>query len=139
MIKVALKHWIYEVCIEQMFAGIFKNFNSPLMNKLRIGDKFNRIIIKVNSIALRVYTEVEVTGKVGDAYTFAAKTRSCWKKTRSCYGNKRTTATFQGVEYSSFEYEKILSDEFRVIAALDTIVYFSPTFGGQNGERLGAN
>ena len=46
MIKTALKHWIYETCIEQIFVGINKNFKVNTMlskNFVKPGDRFKRI------------------------------------------------------------------------------------------------
>ncbi len=32
MIKIALKHWIYEACIERLFDAVFKNFFMPVVD-----------------------------------------------------------------------------------------------------------
>ena len=41
MIKVALKHFIYEKCIDTVFKGIVKNFVVPALNvDFTIGDSF---------------------------------------------------------------------------------------------------
>jgi len=42
MIKIALKHWIYEVCIEQLFDGISRNFIIPknMLRTFQIGEQY---------------------------------------------------------------------------------------------------
>jgi len=41
MIKTVLKHWIYEVCIERLFDGIYKNFVLiKQVSKFKVGDRF---------------------------------------------------------------------------------------------------
>jgi len=46
MIKVALKHWIYEICLEQLFNGISESFKigdrSPVFN---VGDRFDYLTV----------------------------------------------------------------------------------------------
>jgi len=45
MIKTAIKHFIYEACIEQLFNGIDRNFRKvkTLKDKLVIGKHYSRI------------------------------------------------------------------------------------------------
>lgn len=47
MIKTLLKHWIYEMCIEQLFSAVAKNFskspNPNILNMLEVGRKYNVI------------------------------------------------------------------------------------------------
>jgi len=60
MIKVALKHWIYEVCIEQVFNGIAKNFNS-VIRSYKKGDKFSRLIVKDYTVhSINVYDNISI-------------------------------------------------------------------------------
>ena len=42
MIKIALKHYIYDYCISLLFAGIEKNFK-PINTKFKVGDYFSII------------------------------------------------------------------------------------------------
>jgi hypothetical protein len=45
MLKVALKHWIYEQCIDLIFDGIASNFIGFSYSKpLEIGDKYSLIV-----------------------------------------------------------------------------------------------
>ena len=47
MIKIALKHWIYEKCIDVLFKYISKNFLiSREQNEFKVRDKFEYIILK---------------------------------------------------------------------------------------------
>jgi len=49
MIKIALKHWIYELAINQIFNGIKKNFDTSknfkkfYLENFKIGDRFGLI------------------------------------------------------------------------------------------------
>jgi len=71
MIKVALKHFIYEICINQIFSGIFTNFlgkDTRLKGSdVKIGDKFSFITVSgeyespQHRIRKTVYYNVEVT------------------------------------------------------------------------------
>ena len=46
MIKIALKHWIYEKCIDVLFKAIDNNFCfGPEKNGFKVGDKFKYIYI----------------------------------------------------------------------------------------------
>jgi len=50
MIRTAIKHWIFEVCIEQMFNGFFKNFVTVHRNikyeRLKEGDTFDYVTVR---------------------------------------------------------------------------------------------
>ena len=47
MIKIALKHWIYEKCIDVLFKTINNNFLlGHKVNEFKVGDKFEYIVIK---------------------------------------------------------------------------------------------
>jgi hypothetical protein len=43
MIKVAIKHWIYDYCINLIFEGISSNFRVFNMKNIKIGDRFDVI------------------------------------------------------------------------------------------------
>lgn len=63
MIKVALKHWIYEKCINVLFNNIICNFYIPIKNILHTGDKFHIIISKTGSpYGLWRFSDVKVVG-----------------------------------------------------------------------------
>lgn len=49
MIKIALKHWIYEKCINVLFDGIKKNFNLSRNYPVRVGEFYSTIIIKFDN------------------------------------------------------------------------------------------
>ena len=46
MIDIALKHWIYELCIDQLFNGIQKNFTFTTRDiyTCKKGDTFRKIV-----------------------------------------------------------------------------------------------
>ena len=51
MIKIALKHWIYEKCIDVLFEGICRNFaflNRNILGKIKVGDRFHEILVLDN-------------------------------------------------------------------------------------------
>ena len=43
MIKVFLKHWVYEACINRIFEAIENNFSS-IYEEFKVGDRFKRIV-----------------------------------------------------------------------------------------------
>lgn len=45
MIKIVLKHWIYEKCINVLFNTIDRNFNTPTSSRVKIGKCYSKIII----------------------------------------------------------------------------------------------
>jgi ADP-dependent phosphofructokinase/glucokinase len=45
MIKIALKHWIYDYCIDMIFNNIGKNFDICKNKKFKIGSRFKCIKI----------------------------------------------------------------------------------------------
>ena len=59
MIKIALKHWIYEMCIDVLFKNIGNNFLlGHEQNEFKVGDKFEYIFLKPNGfsqVASRMY------------------------------------------------------------------------------------
>lgn len=48
MFKIALKHWIYETCINVLFDKIGNNFCRVNRNIFNVGDKFTYIKTKFN-------------------------------------------------------------------------------------------
>ena len=48
MIKIALKHFILETCINRIFAGIFMGFSKkePLLKNVKVGERFRSISLK---------------------------------------------------------------------------------------------
>jgi len=50
MIKIALKHWIYEKCIDTLFTAISRNFGNPILEtkkigEIKVGDRFHEIFV----------------------------------------------------------------------------------------------
>lgn len=43
MIKIALKHWIYERCIDMLFDNIARNFK-VIRTKIKVGDYYRRLV-----------------------------------------------------------------------------------------------
>ena len=61
MIKVALKHWIYEACIEQLFNGIMENFIGD--RKLKKGITYKCLRFKRESYSVEMH-EATVVGYI---------------------------------------------------------------------------
>ena len=70
MIKVALKHWIYEACISVLFDGVFKNFmkSKGIYDMLHKGEHIQRLeliysasYIKADTVCY-IYENVIITG-----------------------------------------------------------------------------
>lgn len=60
MIKIALKHYIYENCISIFFDFINRNFHTPKLKKItasmfREGDSYNYIQILIDGISYTLY------------------------------------------------------------------------------------
>jgi len=45
MIKTALKHWVYEFCIERMFNGVSKNFGAPKFIMFKEGQLYDEMFV----------------------------------------------------------------------------------------------
>lgn len=50
MIRVALKHWIYEICINKFFEGIYKNFDvcDITLQSYKVGQYIHHLQIKAD-------------------------------------------------------------------------------------------
>lgn len=67
MIKVFLKHWIYEFFIYQVFDAIGKNFSAPRdIHSVSVGDVFSYIAIRTDALEIRYYDPMVVA--VNDAF-----------------------------------------------------------------------
>jgi len=73
MIKVALKHWIYEVCIDVLFSIVKKNFLSIEMNEdfIKKGRTFRKIIYFEDDISV-VFRECEIIATY-ESFSFTFK------------------------------------------------------------------
>jgi hypothetical protein len=49
MIKIALKHWIYDYCINVAFDNIQKNFIIKTLPSLKVGEYYKKIGFKVTN------------------------------------------------------------------------------------------
>jgi len=77
MIKVALKHWIYEVCIEQLFSGITKNFNIGNFLRFKKGDHFEYIYFRFSETnTIFKFYDVEITDIMCDG-SYPLNFRKC--------------------------------------------------------------
>lgn len=47
MIKVAIKHYIYDYCIDLVFSGIKNNFMKIPIEKIKVGDKYQLIVEQI--------------------------------------------------------------------------------------------
>lgn len=55
MIKVYLKHFIYEKCITVLFDGIFNNFSASKNEEFKVGDGFHSLQVKISDIQTTLY------------------------------------------------------------------------------------
>jgi len=61
MLKIVLKHLIYEVCIEQFFTGVFKNFMVVKKNlwNIKTGNRYAKITVhhpsQIGLVGLHLY------------------------------------------------------------------------------------
>ena len=108
MIKTALRHWIFEICIERLFDGISKNFRVAQKKKFRIGDKFAYIIQRTptyilvfNSVVIRNIVQGTFgTELIIECSDFAQEYSTSLHNDRS----NRTLTWFRGAQY---HYRKI--------------------------------
>jgi len=50
MIKIALKHWIYEQCVNVLFDNIYNNFKvNALVRQLKLGEHYSSIYTRFGS------------------------------------------------------------------------------------------
>lgn len=56
MIKLALKHFIYEACIDRIFDGIYNNFIFP-----KIAERFKEAGIIFSPYIPTMFTDIELT------------------------------------------------------------------------------
>lgn len=79
MIKTFIKHWIYELCIEQLFNAFTRNFKiQPDLQNVKIGDTFEMIVIQFNNEQEIRYIKPKVVF-VGDIF-FIIEGRICEEK-----------------------------------------------------------
>lgn len=60
MIKIALKHFIYEKCINVLFDGILNNFSASKNGEFKVGDRFHSIQVKFESTRVNL-SEIQTT------------------------------------------------------------------------------
>ena len=74
MIKIALKHFIYEKCIDVIFNAIINNFKTPTTwHKMKVGDRFNYITIFESPVSRTVYYGPEVVMVENDYFVISGK------------------------------------------------------------------
>jgi len=108
MIKTALKHWIYEVCIEQLFDGIGKNFNHHSSRpNFKRHERYRSITFSENILKydqpvdedelieeINQYFDVEInfSGNDGLAFDYTSVITSCRYRThRGVFFSEETT------------------------------------------------
>ena len=80
MIKIALKHWIYEKCIDVFFETITKNFFfSYKQNEFKPGNKFASIVIKLSD-PFTLYHEVPSQERWEEPYVIIYRCTICLKE-----------------------------------------------------------
>ena len=62
MIKVALKHWIYELCIDQIFINIYKNF--PMPRKIVKGLRTVKVGLEMQAVMQSINIERKEQGRL---------------------------------------------------------------------------
>jgi len=93
MIKILLKHYIYELCIQQLFRIITRNFDTnPGINGVKVGDRFAKIVIKFKDTLEIRYFNAEVV-EVNDIY-FVIEGNACEEISKNESG-----------EYDSYQME----------------------------------
>ena len=56
MIKIAMKHWLFEVCIYQLFESLIKNFRmDSRIHNVSVGDRFTCITIKSLNMEIKYF------------------------------------------------------------------------------------
>jgi hypothetical protein len=66
MIKTTLKHWIYELCIKQLFDAIKLNFSLLNVKSFKVGDKFKEIH-EINNGVATIYRNCKITQVYSDS------------------------------------------------------------------------
>jgi hypothetical protein len=65
MIKIALKHWIYDYCIDLIFKGISSNFNKTSIQFKR-GDKFSLVECWCNDKSRIIFHNVIINNIINE-------------------------------------------------------------------------
>ena len=67
-----MKHWVYELCIQQCFNAFCRNFSTTSkLHNVKIGDTFNSIIISPSTEQEIIYYSPEVVDVAHDFFTIA--------------------------------------------------------------------
>ena len=70
MIKTFVKHWIYELCIQQFFNAFRRNFSiASKINNVKVGDIFDCIIITPSEEQEIIYYRPKVVSVYDDFFT----------------------------------------------------------------------
>jgi len=64
MIKVFIKHYIYDICISTLFEAIKENFSVIRNNRAELIKEYMRLVIEYNKL-VKVLCEIDDTRKVG--------------------------------------------------------------------------
>lgn len=91
MIKIALKHWIYEICIDRIFSNIQKNFIPPnpktciIDNNIKNGDMFRKIIVSYDWRSCVYYHAVVTYKAKGTVGLLVGECKDMWDNGRIDY------------------------------------------------------
>lgn len=70
MIKTFIKHWVYELCIQQLFKGFSRNFRAASkLHNVKVGDSFRYIIIIASEEQKIRYFNPEVSATYNNFFT----------------------------------------------------------------------
>lgn len=68
MIKTAIKHYLYEICISVLFDNIILNFGKVNYPKFKSGDTLTHVVLYAPSLPFQriFYTHVKILAKIED-------------------------------------------------------------------------
>jgi hypothetical protein len=70
MIKTFIKHWIYELCIQQLFNAFNRNFSTPSrLYNMKVGDTFYSITVSLCPEQTLIYYSPIVVSVNDDYFT----------------------------------------------------------------------
>jgi len=116
MIKIALKHFIYEICIDMVFNNISKNFKIPKKIIWKVGDMYECIATRPNErdIFLYIHAKVLEIRAPGKAF-LSIGNLARWRKLSWFGGENEGLPTdsqrhpvhnFGGVDYLLYNFHK---------------------------------
>jgi hypothetical protein len=125
LIKTAIKHWIYETCIDTVFSGIARNFRSPELtyfyDNIKVGDWYTYITISdnINFDKVTECRKCEITFVDGEYISFRCDTATAYTKEEK--GVHQTTVTENVLVADQITNIRALGDLIEVTRADDGV------------------